>query len=113
MFKTGVQGQYKLGNNFSLQGELYRQEDLASGAVRDAGRAEGVYQGDGWTAHAGLQWARDQAAGGQAVESRQVTQGLTTTFLEPRLHLGVQAASSLPAHTARVRSPTPLHMTPT
>src|SRR3546814_13374770 len=82
MFKTGVQGQYKLGNNFSLQGELYRQEDLASGAVRDAGRAEGVYQGDGWTVNAGLQWARDQAAGGQAVESRPVTLGLNKSFLD-------------------------------
>lgn len=91
MQKVGVQGQYRLDEHFSLRAEAYRQENLGSDAVRDAARIDTSYMGDGWTARAGLQWARDRAPDGRTAESRQVTLGATRDFLDRRLTLGVQA----------------------
>jgi uncharacterized repeat protein (TIGR01451 family) len=96
MLKVGAQGQYKLNEHFSLQGEVFRQEDLASGAVRNAARIDTTYMADGWSARAGLQWARDQGADGRTAESRQVTLGATRSFGD-RLTLGVQADFGLGA----------------
>ncbi len=107
MFKAGVQGQYKLGERFSLQGEAYRQEDLKGGAVRDAARVETVYRGEhDWTAKAGLQWARDTALDGAVAESRQATAGVTKGFLDGKLQLGVQADVSLGGKNDSVDFPT-------
>ncbi len=111
MAKAGVQGQYKLGEKFSLQGEAYRQEDLGSGAVRDAARAEVVYRGEqDWTAKAGLQWARDTATDGTVAESRQATFGATKGFLDGRLELGVQADLGLGGKKDSVDYPTRVQM---
>jgi uncharacterized repeat protein (TIGR01451 family) len=111
MFKTGVQGQYKLGRTFTLQGEIYRQENLEGGAVRDAARAEGVYRGEGdWTAKAGLQWARDTAPGGAVAESRQVTAGATKGFLDGKLELGIQVDASIGGKNDSVDFPTRLQL---
>jgi uncharacterized repeat protein (TIGR01451 family) len=111
MFKTGVQGQYKLGNRFTLQGEVYRQENLDGGAVRDAARAEAVYRSeDAWTAKAGLRWARDTAPGGAVAESRQVTAGATKGFLDGKLELGIQVDASLGGKNDSVDFPTRLQL---
>ena len=93
MAKAGVQGQYRIGAKFSLQAEAYRQEDLASEATRDVVKAEAMYRGDGWTARAGLQAARDRANTGATAESRQLTLAASKQF--GKLELGAQADLSL------------------
>ena len=110
MFKSGVRGQYKLGRNFSLEADAYRQEDLDTGAVRDAARATGKYRGEGWEASAGLQWARDTAPGGRVAESRQATVGASKLFLAGKLELGAQADLSLGGKNQSVDFPTRLQL---
>ena len=106
MFKAGVQGQWRVGERFSLQGEAYRLENLASGAVRTSLRAEAVYKGDDWGARAGLQWARDEAVDGRVEESRQVTLGANRYFLDRKLELSAQADLSLGGRNDSVDFPT-------
>src|SRR5690606_30879432 len=106
MFKTGVQGQFRMGPRFSLHGELYREENLQSGAVRDAAKAQVEYRQDQWSARGGLQWAHDEAAGGEVAESQQVMLGVTRRLLDDRLELGVQADFSLGNKNESVDFPT-------
>lgn len=110
MAKAGVQGQYRIGERFSLQGEAYRQEDLANGASRDVARVEGEYHGEGWSARAGVQVARDSAADGKNAESRQATLGATKQFLDGKLELGAQADLSLGGKNDSVDFPTRLQL---
>ncbi|HET7655378.1 MAG TPA: hypothetical protein VFK18_00085, partial [Luteimonas sp.] len=105
-FKVGVQGQWRVGKNFSLRGEAYRVENLASGAVRDAARADLEYRADAWSARAGLQWARDEALDGTVRESRQATLGATRWLLDKRLELSAQADLSLGGRNDSVDFPT-------
>src|SRR5690606_33383326 len=103
---TGVQGQYRLGNDFSLQGEVYRQEDLSRGLERDVATLEATYRADHWSANAGLKMARDESAQGAVAESRQVTLGASRLFQDGRLELGVQADVSLGGKNDSVDFPT-------
>ncbi|MDG6347906.1 hypothetical protein QAA18_04005 [Luteimonas sp. 8-5] len=106
MFKTGVQGQYRLGNDFSLQGEVYRQEDLSRGLEREVATLEASYRADRWSANAGLKMARDESAQGEVAESRQVTLGASRLFMDGRLELGAQAEVSLGGKNDSVDFPT-------
>lgn len=110
MAKFGVQGQYRVGANFSLQGEVYRVENLGSGAVRDAAKVEAEYRGDDWSVRAGLQAARDTSIDGQVSESRQATLGASKLFLDNRLELGAQADVSLGGKNESVDFPTRLQL---
>src|SRR5690606_39822379 len=82
MFKTGVQGQYRLGNDFSLQGEVYRQEDLSRGLEREVATLEASYRADRWSANAGQKMARDESAQGEVAATRQVTLGASRLFID-------------------------------
>ena len=106
MAKAGVQGRWRVDERFALQGEAYRLENLASGAVRHAARLEATYRGDGWGARAGLQWARDEAAGGKTAESRQVTLGANRALMDGRLELDARADFSLGGRNDSVDFPT-------
>lgn len=110
MFKTGVQGQYKLDEHFALQGEAYRLENLASGAVRNAVQLQVDYRQDDWGVRAGLQVARDQAADGKVAESRQLTLGGNRFFFDKKLELNAQADISLGGKNDSVDFPTRLQI---
>jgi len=110
MAKAGVQGQYRLDANFSLRGEVYRQEQLSSGAVRDAARVDVAYRAGEWTARAGVQLARDEAADGTVAESRQLSLGATRSFDDGRVELGAQADLSLGGKNESVDFPTRLQL---
>jgi uncharacterized repeat protein (TIGR01451 family) len=110
MLKTGVQGQYRLGANFSLQGEAYRQEDAGSGAVRDAANVQVDYRAGAWNLRGGLQWAHDRGADGTVAESRQVTLGASRSFLDGRLTLGAQGNFSIGGKNESVDFPTRLQL---
>ena len=108
MAKSGVQGQYRIGPKFSLQGEAYRLESLGDGSTRDAAQAQVEYLGDGWKAKAGLQWAHDEAADGRVAESRQVMLGATKSLAGGRLEVGAQLEASLQGKNESVDFPTRL-----
>jgi uncharacterized repeat protein (TIGR01451 family) len=109
-FKAGVQGQWRVGENFSLQGEAYRVENLTTGTTRDAVRAEASYRRDTWNARAGLQWARDEAPDGTVAESRQVTLGASRYLLDKRLELSAQADLAIGGKNESVDFPTRLQL---
>lgn len=108
MFKAGVQGRYAIDQHWSLQGEAYHLEDMASGTTRDVVGADLAYRGDGWGAKAGLRWARDESADGRVAESRQLTVGASRSFLEQKLQVGVQADFGLGGGEQSVDYPTRL-----
>jgi uncharacterized repeat protein (TIGR01451 family) len=108
MLKTGVQAQYRIDQKFSLQGEVYRLENMSDDSARNVAQAQVEYRGDGWKAKAGLQWAHDEAADGKVAESRQVMAGATKSFMGDRLQLGAEAEFSLPGKNESVDFPTRL-----
>jgi uncharacterized repeat protein (TIGR01451 family) len=108
MLKMGVQGQYRIDQKFSLQGEVYRLENLADDSARNVAQAQVEYRGDGWKAKAGLQWAHDEAADGKVAESRQVMIGADKSFFGNRLSLGAELDVSLPGKNESVDFPTRL-----
>ncbi|MDQ2701450.1 MAG: hypothetical protein M3Y70_01240 [Pseudomonadota bacterium] len=110
MFKTGVKGQFRIGQRFSLQGELYREENLQADAVRDAAKLELEYRQDQWSARAGLQWAHDEGADGEVAESQQVMLGVSRRLMDGRLELGAQADFSLGGKNESVDFPTRLQV---
>lgn len=110
MAKAGVQGQWRIGPGFTLQGEAYRLEDLSSGATRNAANVAVVRRSDDWTMEAGLQWARDQAADGREAESRQVTLGVRRALLGQRLQLGVRGEFGIGGRNESVDFPTRLQL---
>jgi uncharacterized repeat protein (TIGR01451 family) len=110
MVKTGVQGQYRISSNFSLQGEAYRLENLADGSTRNAAQAQVEYRAANWTAQAGLQFAHDQAADGKVAESRQVTLGASRSFFDKKLELNAQADFSVGGKNQSVDFPTRLQL---
>src|SRR5690606_9419851 len=89
MFKAGLDGQWRIGDNFALQGQAYHQENLATGNDRNAVMLQGEYRTDEWGLRAGLQWVRDSAPDGTIKESRQVTIGANRRF--GRLELNARA----------------------
>ncbi len=105
-FKAGVDAQLRLGDHLALQGQAYRQENLASDASRDAVDAQLEYRADVWSARAGAQLVQDEAATGEKEESRQVTVDASRSFLEQKLELTAQTDLSLGGANDSVDFPT-------
>jgi uncharacterized repeat protein (TIGR01451 family) len=110
MFKTGLQGRYAINNHWSLNGEVYRTEDLATHAVRDAVTANVAYQGEAWGAKAGVNIARDIGADGQVAESRLVSLGANRFLLDHKLQVSVQADFGVGGADESVDFPTRLQL---
>ncbi|MDH4260755.1 MAG: OmpA family protein, partial [Gammaproteobacteria bacterium] len=94
-FKAGVDAQLRLGEHLAVQGQTYRQENLASGATRDVADAQLEYRTDLWGARAGAQFAQDEAITGESQESRQATIAANRSFLNQKLELTAQSEFSL------------------
>jgi uncharacterized repeat protein (TIGR01451 family) len=109
-FKTGVQARYAIDNHWSLNGEAYRVEDLASDAVRNAASASLAYHGDDWSAKAGVNLARDTGGDGRVAESRLVSLGASRFLLDHRLQLSVQADFGIGGADESVDFPTRLQV---
>ncbi|MEO5566242.1 MAG: hypothetical protein ABIR05_06250 [Luteimonas sp.] len=109
-FKAGVQGQYRLDEHFSLQGEAYQLENMGNGAVRNAAQLQLDYRQDSWGARAGLQYAHDQAIDGKVAQSQQLTLGANRYFFDKRLELNAQADLSLGGKNESVDFPTRLQI---
>lgn len=97
--KIGVQSQYKLDGNWSMQGELYNQENLGTSTTRDAMLAKAQYKTAAGGFSAGLQAISDRAGtgllAGKEFTSEQATVGANRFFLNHKLELTAQAESAL------------------
>lgn len=86
--KVGAEARHKLADNLQLQGEAYRQQDLAGGGRRDV--AEGRAQWSdtqGLTVNAGARVASETDNAGNVSEARQLTGGAAYEMMERKLVL--------------------------
>ncbi len=104
--KAGVDAQVRLGEHLAVLGQTYRQENLSSGATRDAADAQLEYRADLWSARAGAQFAQDEAITGEKEESRQAIVGANRSFFDQRLELTAQSEFSLGGANDSVDFPT-------
>ncbi|MGL6159618.1 OmpA family protein [Microbulbifer sp.] len=100
--KTGAQGQLHLADGWSLQGEAYRQENLASDATRDAAIGRLRYETPQGSVSFGAQHIADElpagASGPQSVSEANSSQALLAAsrqLMEGRLDLSLQAETAL------------------
>jgi uncharacterized repeat protein (TIGR01451 family) len=105
-FKAGVDAQVRLGEHLDLQGQTYRQENLESGATRDAVDAQLEYRTELWSARAGAQFVQDEAITGEKEESRQATADVSRSFFDQKLELSAQSEFSLGGYNDSVDFPT-------
>jgi len=93
--KMGADGSYKVSDAFSLAGELYRQYNLATGAVQDLAEAKGTYGSGPYNAHLGMRYANDTLGDGSRETSYQLTSGASWLTLNKRLTLRVDRDQSI------------------
>ena len=105
-FKAGIDAQVRLGENLAVQGQTYRQENLGSGATRDAADAQLEYRTDLWSARAGAQFVQDEAITGEKEESRQATADASRSFFDQKLELTAHSEFSLDGYNDSVDFPT-------
>jgi uncharacterized repeat protein (TIGR01451 family) len=105
-FKAGVDAQVRLSEQLAVRTQTYRQENLESGATRDAADAQLEYRTGPWSARAGAQFVQDEAITGEKEESRQVTVGANRSFFDQRLELTAQSGFSLGGNNDSVDFPT-------
>lgn len=75
--KFGLDGTYKLSSALRLEGEIYRQENLESDAVRDVAQAALTYESKRYSLSSGLRYAIDEFADGRKEQSTQALFGGT------------------------------------
>jgi uncharacterized repeat protein (TIGR01451 family) len=73
--KMGLDLAYRLGAPWSVGGEVFRQDNLNTGAVRDVAELRGRYTAARYELLAGLRHAEDSFPGSDAQRSDQVTFG--------------------------------------
>ena len=104
--KYGVDGRLRLNDTLSLQGALYRQELLNTGARRTAADAEFDWRPGPWGVRAGFRAVQDIAADGTTTDSRLVTLGVSRALLNRRLELTADTEFALGGEDASVDFPT-------
>ncbi|MDQ8036921.1 MAG: OmpA family protein [Pedobacter sp.] len=93
--KTGVEGQYRLDRNWSLQGQLFQQENQKTDATRDAVAAKLRYETENGGVSMGAQVINDSTdsgvLAGQDFRSEQAVFGANRWFMRRKLELTAQA----------------------
>ena len=85
--KMGADARLKLSDTLQVQGEVYRQDTLGTGAQRDVAEGRVEWRKDDLTTHAGLRMARDEDGLGVTRDSRQVIVGAGYAMLDKKLVL--------------------------
>ncbi|QHQ40296.1 OmpA family protein [Microbulbifer hydrolyticus] len=99
--KSGVQGQVHLGEQWSLQGEAYRQQNLANAARRNAAETRLRYETNATRISLGAQHAADELPASNAGEapveatSSQALFSASRQLLNGRADLSLQTETSL------------------
>lgn len=93
--KTGVSGSYLLDRNWSVQGELFKQENRGTDAKRQAAAAKVQYENDAGVLSAGVQLVEDSAdrgvLAGQTFASELLVLEASRWFLDRRFEVSAQA----------------------
>jgi outer membrane protein OmpA-like peptidoglycan-associated protein len=80
--KVGADLNYRLGNLWSAGGEVFRQNVLATGSVRDMEELRGRYTSGKYDLLAGVRSAEDTLATGQSYRSHQLLAGIKYQFTD-------------------------------
>lgn len=75
--KFGAEGVYKLNTQLSLSGQLYRQVNLETDAVRDVAQTDFTYQAKRYSLSTGMRFAVDEFENGEQERSTQALLGGT------------------------------------
>jgi uncharacterized repeat protein (TIGR01451 family) len=98
--KIGGDLRLKVTETMQLQGEMYRQNMLTTGAQRDLAEARLQWRKDELTTNAGLRVAQDVDGAGNTTESKQVVAGAEyalwdkKVILRAKTEIGIASASS-------------------
>jgi uncharacterized repeat protein (TIGR01451 family) len=103
--KIGIDLNYRLSKPWSIGGEAYRQENLNTGAERDAAEVRGRYTAAQYEFLAGMRHAEDVFIGSEAQRSEQVFFGARYQLNE-RTSLRFKHEQSVSGHNANSDYPT-------
>ncbi len=104
--KIGADADWRIDEAWSITGELYRQYNLATDAVRDQAEAQMAYHQPLYDLNAGLRMAQDQLDNSDAQTSTQLLLGGSRRFLDNRLQTRILHEQSLPGLNENVDFPT-------
>lgn len=93
--KFGAEGAYRFSDNFSMNGNAYRQYNLVDGARRDVAEGKFGYNDKYYGASMGLLHANDRLGDGSSRKSNQLTAGAKILTLYERLTLTIDHAQSI------------------
>ncbi len=103
--KVGGDLLYRINQPWSLGGEVFRQENLSTGAVRDMAEARARYAMPGYEVFAGLRHAEDTLGTGEVHRSEQIFLGAKYQFSQ-RLAGRIQHDQTLNSSDSSVDFPT-------
>ena len=106
MFKYGFDGAYKLSPSSSVDGEVYKQENIVTGATSTVAQAESSYSIDPFDFHLGLRHAAETYTDGQATNSDQILAGAKYKVIENKLSLRLDREQSLGSNNESADYPT-------
>lgn len=104
--KVGADAAWRLKKEWTVNGEIYRYDNLATSAQRDFVESDAVYRDLRNSLRLGGRVVRDQYNDGTENRSTQVIVGASRTYLEDRLQLRVTREQSLGGEDASVDFPT-------
>ena len=96
--KIGVDGRYRVNEDLSFDGSVWRDESLIDDRRRDAVRLQGQYRSEGSDYRLGISHFSDRLADLTTADSTVLEGGVTQRLLANRLELGV--TSSVPLDDA-------------
>lgn len=85
--KIGADARLRLSESLQVQGEVYRQDTLSTGAQRNVAEGRVEWRNGDLSTHAGLRFARDEDGLGTTRDSRQVILGAGYEMLDKKLVL--------------------------
>ncbi|VAW55195.1 hypothetical protein MNBD_GAMMA06-22 [hydrothermal vent metagenome] len=85
--KYGADANYRLNQTVTLDGTVYRENNLITGAKRDVAQANVIYSNRDYTLNAGTLLARDRFSLGEKNASNLLTLGASKSFLQDTVKL--------------------------
>jgi uncharacterized repeat protein (TIGR01451 family) len=104
--KYGAEAAWRLNKEWTANGELYRSDQLATGAQRGFAESDVVYRDLRNSLRLGGRMVQDQFNDGTQNRSTQLLAGASRTYLEDRLQLRVTREQSLGGEDGSVDFPT-------
>jgi uncharacterized repeat protein (TIGR01451 family) len=93
--KYGLDGVYRVTENFTSSASLHRQSNMSVGSERDVAEGKVTYSTKKYSTSLGVLHAEDRLAGGSSMSSGQITMGGKLLTLNDRLTLAADRAQSV------------------